>query len=257
MDSTDDIAPTGFLIGELQSPSVLMEEYQNADRPGFVPGVVYLTEKYGHIRRVRGDGNCFYRAFLFSYLEELIKGNKSDNSSYYQEERVRMLSLIVASKEFVVSMGYSEFVIESFHEALVELLENLFDYSSEQLLNMFQDDMTSNTYTWYMRLLTASSLKKNAEEYLPFISDMVLYGNDMASYCSKEVEPMGKECEQVHIMALLEVLQGVEINIEYLDGRPLTAELSRVNLHSKETPSGQGVILALLYRPGHYDILYI
>jgi len=41
---------------------------------------------------------------------------------------------------------------------------------------------------------------------------------DMTSYCAREVEPMGKECEQLHIIALTEYL-GLKVSIEYLDGR--------------------------------------
>lgn len=41
---------------------------------------------------------------------------------------------------------------------------------------------------------------------------------DMAGYCRREVEPMGRECEQLHIIALTEYL-GLRVAIEYLDGR--------------------------------------
>ena len=40
----------------------------------------------------------------------------------------------------------------------------------------------------------------------------------MEAYCKKEVEPMGKECEQVQIIALTEYM-GVGVRIDYLDGR--------------------------------------
>jgi len=32
-----------------------------------------LRKKYGHFRRTRGDGNCFYRAFGFAYMELLLQ----------------------------------------------------------------------------------------------------------------------------------------------------------------------------------------
>lgn len=34
-------------------------------------------QRYSALRRVRGDGNCFYRSFLFGYLERLLQGIKS------------------------------------------------------------------------------------------------------------------------------------------------------------------------------------
>lgn len=33
-------------------------------------------QRYSGMRRVRGDGNCFYRSFLFAYLESLLQGIK-------------------------------------------------------------------------------------------------------------------------------------------------------------------------------------
>lgn len=104
------------LIGALANPSELAQEYANADRVGFSMGITWLGENYSGIRRVCGDGNCFYRSFLFAYLEILLRGNKSENAYFYQEERVRMLSIITDSKDFVVSQGYDEFVIETFHD---------------------------------------------------------------------------------------------------------------------------------------------
>ncbi|MDR3549520.1 MAG: hypothetical protein P4M11_14850 [Candidatus Pacebacteria bacterium] len=31
-----------------------------------------LQIHYGYYRTVRGDGNCFYRSFMYSYLELLV-----------------------------------------------------------------------------------------------------------------------------------------------------------------------------------------
>ena len=56
IDSQPLIADSSSILGALQ------EEYQNnTDSPGFLPGLAYLDKKYARIRRVRGDGNCFYR----------------------------------------------------------------------------------------------------------------------------------------------------------------------------------------------------
>ena len=59
-------------------------------------------------------------------------------------------------------------------------------------------------------------LKRDADRFLPFVEGGVHF--DMDSYCKAEVEPMNRECEQIHIIALTEYL-GVSIEIAYLDGR--------------------------------------
>lgn len=38
----------------------------------FVVKIEQLSKSFSHLRRTRGDGNCFYRAFIFSYLEGLL-----------------------------------------------------------------------------------------------------------------------------------------------------------------------------------------
>ena len=59
-------------------------------------------------------------------------------------------------------------------------------------------------------------MRSEEERFSPFISDALC--PNMESYCKREVEPMGKECEQVHIIALTEYM-GVSVQIDYLDGR--------------------------------------
>ena len=40
-----------------------------------------LGQKYSYIRRTRPDGNCFFRAFSYAYLEKLI-GNKDEYEKF-------------------------------------------------------------------------------------------------------------------------------------------------------------------------------
>ena len=69
---------------------------------------------------------------------------------------------------------------------------------------------------------------------------------------------MGKECEEIQIIALTEALQ-VNVCIVYLDNKqrpdnePIQQHVFSGQLTSSESPSWS---IYLLYRPGHYDILY-
>lgn len=65
----------------------------------------------------------------------------------------------------------------------------------------------------------------------------------------QEVEPMGKESDHIHIIALTSSL-GVGVCIEYMD----RGEGDKVTSH--HFPDGSPPVLSLLYKPGHYDILY-
>lgn len=35
-----------------------------------------LRNQYSYVRKIRGDGNCFYRAFCFAYLESIHKNDR-------------------------------------------------------------------------------------------------------------------------------------------------------------------------------------
>ena len=102
------------LISEIKQISELLPEYQNADLPGFVPGIVYLDKNYS-FRKVRRDGNCFYRAFLFSYLERIYNLlEKQDNNGKIELDR--LTSVIVASKQNLIEIGFSEIAFEFFYD---------------------------------------------------------------------------------------------------------------------------------------------
>lgn len=49
-------------------------EYEAGSRV-FVDKIKSLESTYSSIRRTRGDGNCFFRSFIFAYLENLVKTN--------------------------------------------------------------------------------------------------------------------------------------------------------------------------------------
>jgi ubiquitin thioesterase protein OTUB1 len=106
------------MIGDLISPDELLYQYRDANSPGFIPGIEYLSRIY-NMRKVRGDGNCFYRAFLFAYLEELLIRYTAEGPEVKQsaiDERQRFLNKIENSKAELVEIGYSEMAIETFHD---------------------------------------------------------------------------------------------------------------------------------------------
>lgn len=93
-------------------------------------------------------------------------------------------------------------------------------------------------------------------------------------FCKASVEPMGEESDHIHITALSDAL-GVPIRVVYLDRSSCDAANPTVNYHdfipssnprgaiseqqdSIESSARQQTkpFITLLYRPGHYDILY-
>lgn len=88
----------------------------------------------------------------------------------------------------------------------------------------------------------------------------------LAQFCKSAVEPMGEESDHVHIIALSDAL-GVPIRVLYLDRSSCDSGGISVNHHdfvpaagvvSSDSAGSEIKIpfITLLYRPGHYDILY-
>ena len=135
-----------------------------------------------------------------------------------------------------------------FWEELVELLKHLPD---PQIFHttLNEENATSDYCTWFLRVLTAAHLKSDPNRFAPFLEGDYY---DISTFCSREVEPMGKECGMVQVLALAEYL-AVKVSIEYMDGRELVGGKLTKHEYGPET---SGTQLTLLYRPGHYDILY-
>jgi ubiquitin thioesterase protein OTUB1 len=148
--------------------------------------------------------------------------------------------------------GYDEFAIEAFYDSMVGLLEEKVGAADATALHreMNEEGGVSDYCTWYCRVIAATYLKQDPDRFLPYIVEAGC--NDMGEFCRREVEPMGKECEQVQALALAEAA-GVSVKIAYLDGRQ---QASGIITHHTFGPDNAVVKMTLLYRPGHYDILY-
>jgi ubiquitin thioesterase protein OTUB1 len=70
-------------------------------------GLQLLGEQYDALRRTRGDGNCFYRSFMFSYLEHILETQD-------KAEVDRIMIKIEECKKTLLSLGYIEFTFEDF-----------------------------------------------------------------------------------------------------------------------------------------------
>ncbi len=110
---------------------------------------------------------------------------------------------------------------------------------------------------WMQRLCTGLSLSIS-----PWLSSQLphLFTHLGAQFCRSAVEPMGEESDHVHITALSDAL-GVPVRVVYLDRSGDTDDKPAEVNHHDFIPVGSpqttvDPFVVLLYRPGHYDILY-
>lgn len=64
------------LVGAREPLEALAAEYQDGSQV-FTTKIHALSKQYTAVRRTRGDGNCFFRSFLFAHLESMAAGRNA------------------------------------------------------------------------------------------------------------------------------------------------------------------------------------
>ncbi|XP_078163591.1 OVARIAN TUMOR DOMAIN-containing deubiquitinating enzyme 1-like [Carex rostrata] len=262
-------------VGGKEPLSALAAEFESGNSI-FFEQIQLLGEKYTALRRTRGDGNCFYRSFMFSYLEHiLVTHNKA--------EVERVMFCIEKCKMDLVNLGYPKLSYEVFFALFTELLENCLPgteafFSLTDLLGIACDQMTSDCAVMFLRFVTSAAIQKRAEFFYPFGP----FHKSIVEFCKSSVEQMGEESEEVHIIALCGTL-GVPIRVVYLNARSsgdpanpnapnhhdfFPYDQEKVQNNGSDSTDAANVstvpgpqenrapFVTLLYQPGHYDILY-
>nr|KAF6438525.1 OTU deubiquitinase, ubiquitin aldehyde binding 1 [Molossus molossus] len=151
--------------------------------------------------------------------------------------------------EGVNCLAYDEAIMaqqDRIQQEFMDLIEQVEKQTSvADLLASFNDQSTSDYLVVYLRLLTSGYLQRESKFFEHFIEG----GRTVKEFCQQEVEPMCKESDHIHIIALAQALS-VSIQVEYMD----RGEGGTTNPHV--FPEGSEPKVYLLYRPGHYDILY-
>lgn len=230
-----EIASNFPLVGQTEAVLNLKEEY--TQNPKFTAKIEHLGKIFKRLRRVRGDGNCFYRAYAFGLF---------DTCSHNKETRERIYKKLDSTLDWMVELGMPRFTTEDFHETFVDTLKAHCESGTvDSLLETFNNEGMSNYLVVYVRLLTAAQLQQSSEDYLPFVEGLY---RDMKEFCDKEVMPVDKEADHLQIKAISECLNFPMklVYVDQTDGAPNILVF----------PDGATPDVNLLYRPGHYDILY-
>jgi ubiquitin thioesterase protein OTUB1 len=229
------------------------------------------------LRRVRGDGNCFYRCCLFGLLEGAVRAA----SPLFRRAAVdRARAVFARAKRVMLAVGYQEYVLEDPMMVLKELLDAVEEpsFTLSSLEARFREDANNGGGVAYvlflLRMCAASEIISREEFYYPFIigiSPEYAMPASAREYCQNNVEPVASEADHVSVTALCAALSLV-VRVAYVDGgAPAAAEhdaqplvtwhefdgptLREQTIDSSPIPTNAPPI-HLLYRPGHYDLLY-
>ncbi|KAJ3165696.1 hypothetical protein HDU88_003889 [Geranomyces variabilis] len=231
------------LVGPLTSFDNLIAEYAEGN-PAILAKLRALSTSYSGLRATRRDGNCFYRAIAFRLCELLA----SRRGTPWADAVV--LRLGPRCRETAKEAGYN-----------MDLMGDFADCWEDAVRDGDVEGAMADSVVCWLRIVTAAVLKKNRDLFEAFILDSY---PTLELFIGSQVEPMNVEADQPHIVAIATAL-GVTIRIGNLDSSS-TAEgamnwheidpLEPLAVTSKVDGDGPEPVVELLYRPGHYDILY-
>ncbi|UJR37034.1 hypothetical protein I4U23_029740 [Adineta vaga] len=238
-----EIAEHQPLIGDKIETNELKKEYLSEDKI-YQEKISELMKNYKYMRRTRGDGNCFYRAFGFGYLEKNL---------HQSTELDKFRQLTYDLKDKLVQLGYLDFTVEDVRDVVIEIIDNVRKGGNETgLIDSFCSSSHSDYFVAYLRLFTSAYLQIHSDFFENFIED----GKTVKQFCSTDVEPMGRESDNIHITALAKAA-AVPLRVVYMD----RSEQSSLTTHDfsandDDNPNTFKPMITMLYRPGHYDLLY-
>jgi ubiquitin thioesterase protein OTUB1 len=138
----------------------LLEQEYAEGAPIFLEKIRQLKNVCERMRTIKKDGNCFYRAFAFRFLEQL---RNHKGTSWYSA----MVAKINDTKKLFEETGYDWSIIEFFWEPFWELITDP-NTNLEQTMNT---EYSSDTIVSFLRILTAAFLKKHRDSYEVFVLD--------------------------------------------------------------------------------------
>ena len=236
-----EVEQTTPLISEELPVSILLDDYKSNQE--YSNSVKQITDKYKYIRKVRRDGNCFYRSFIYRIFEYIcIKNNKN----LYEH----IVKKINESKELIKRNGYDWSFIEDFYNIFYVEFHHCFNSIEtkgisvrDYLDNLFSDKEKGNYLIYFIRFCIAAFLKENSFLYEVYVDGA------FENWVSSEVEAIDHEADQIQIMACVNYFD-IGVKIEYL--HPNKNEVMKF---PEDKPEDQ-IFITVLFTPGHYDLLY-
>ncbi|KXS17767.1 cysteine proteinase [Gonapodya prolifera JEL478] len=229
-------------VSELAGLEELEKEYEGGAEI-FRKKLQELKKDYPIYRSIRKDGNCFYRAFGWR-LAELLWSPSSASSFWHDTAK----AVLISTRELLTSSGYEQVMIEDFYDTFLAAMKLREAPGEPTGLEVFQSEYASSTTICHLRLCTGAELKRSRDLYEGF-AEMPI-----DEFVIKSVEPMALEADNLQISALVNAIPLVNIRIANLDTTPGSInfhEFSPMDADAKTLP-----VITLLFRPGHYDVLY-
>ncbi|KAL1508714.1 hypothetical protein AB1Y20_004809 [Prymnesium parvum] len=250
-----------LLSAPLPLPELAREYSSGAHAELYEAKAAFLARRYRALLRVRGDGNCLYRAFHVSWVEWLLQ-LQPRRRAYFWEELVPFVSARLSAHlpaplgEELLQLGRA-----------VATRVSIVCREEETKAHLDEDERVDATdFIRWLRLLTSAHMRAHAAAFEPYCASGT---RPFARFLAMDVERMGVEADEMQVRALTAALH-VRVRVEYLGLAGHCAWSRRCGTHRcvllGPPEDGEGarsfggwprtpLVACLLFRPGHYDVL--
>ncbi|OQU78677.1 hypothetical protein SORBI_3008G029850 [Sorghum bicolor] len=178
-----------------------------------------LSEYYACFRPMRRDGSQFYRAFLFSYLENLGKMQGS------QAEVTRLMECVARSRVNFLRLEWNNAYFsnpEAFFSSVVSEFEHLVNsvangLNADELYKISLQEISSSRILSLLRLLTEVQIRTYEAHYNREQSQNQNEKINALLFCKESVRPFGADVISLQMMALPQAL-GIPLHLAAVDG---------------------------------------
>ncbi|XP_021301493.1 uncharacterized protein LOC8074859 isoform X5 [Sorghum bicolor] len=179
-----------------------------------------LSEHYVCFRPVRSDGSQFYRAFLFSYLENLGKMQGS------QAEVTRLMECVARSRVNFLRLKWNNAYFsnpEAFFSSVVSEFEHLVNsvangLNAVELYKISLEEISSSRILSLLRLLTEVHIRTYEANYnREVVSQNQNEKINALLFCKESVRPFDADVSLLQMKALSQAL-GIPLHLAAVDG---------------------------------------
>ncbi|ETO24425.1 otubain 1 [Reticulomyxa filosa] len=266
----EEIGKSQPLVSDPKPLEHLLKEFNDHSNYRRQIETLITNKQHSAYRQLRADGNCFYRAFLLG-LFETVEATKNEQILETVTKNV------VTSNDRLVKFGYEQFALSEFYESFMDELalyqsilssddssgvniaestavQKLSDESHVELFVLcrslneakvfFNLKKQSNYLIFWARMLTSLQMQENEKHFSQFVQ-----GKTFREFLQTDVEAVHAEADHPQFCALSMAIE-VPVRVFCLEnvetGGPQVVTI----------PENGQPLFDLLYRPGHYDILY-
>jgi ubiquitin thioesterase protein OTUB1 len=245
----------------------LRELGEAQSNPSIKAKIAVLSRRYAHVRKIRGEGNCFFRSFWMGWLERAIPflgvaeaPHPLLNNLYQPAWAWRIEELSSAAARTLIGPRRQEVV--EYGRRFVDVTRRLCHAYVTGGEAAFVDKACQHAETagalYWLRLMASAYIQRPdvRDEWSPHFEGLCV-----EDFCAQQVERDEALADELQITALTTAL-GLGVRVEYLNSESYPwSQRCGPHWHKLLLPlaprTGHAPVLAacVLFRPGHYDLL--